>query len=817
MSHIRSWSSSWLTALVLLTCVAGIAYAKESTPRMIVKDGKAMAQIVIPENPPRMTMVAAEELQKYIAKITGATLTITTEPASELPVRIYVGRSSFTDKLGIHSDDLKYGAFRMISGDDYLVLIGHDSDFVPPEPYAYNNMSIPPMLETWDKLTGGKWGNPYDSVYRSHDRQTGQWEFDEAGSVNAVCEYLRGLGVRWYMPGELGEIYPTMQSLPLTQIDKQVEPDFPLRFLYQYGQQWSMAPEDERLWQLHMGLHHAKDIYGLVIPGHGINHVHDRPGVKEANPEYFVMYNGKRMVDKKHPSQCLSSEKLFQENVAFARAFFDVYDAPIVSVMPADGFTACQCEQCLPKLQPERGNTGSVSNYVWDYVNRVAIELYKTHPDKKVICYAYVNYTQPPTNIDQFSPNVVIGICQGRSWFYDQDRKDRFAQLRKDWLAKVSAKQFFAYEYYIHNSPRKGPMPALFPRLIADDLKTMNGISYGDMVEVYRKRGEKASLALNHLNIYVTSRYYWDVDQDIDAMLEEYYSLYYGPAAKEMKAFCEFVEKRWMNILKNAADIEQFFVLLDQGRAAAGQDTIHAKRIDMIYAFYEKPLRDALAKAKIGRTQNPKLVIPVRNQPEITLDGRFDDAMWKGVPRQSLKVLSTGAEPSIPTHFQMVATNDALYFAIRCDDPDMAKLNANASAKHDDMSIWSGDAVELLLETQYASYYQIVISPTGAVTDLDRIDGNLDSLWSSNVQVAAARDADGWSLEIKLPLYDELQRTVGPETGVSGDRPTAEMPWHFNVCRQRIRQGSEHYSAYSPTGTMNFHDVMKFARLSSKE
>jgi len=38
------------------------------------------------------------------------------------------------------------------------------------------------------------------------------WQFDERGSFNAVCGYLRSLGVRWYLPGE---IVPKMKSVPL--------------------------------------------------------------------------------------------------------------------------------------------------------------------------------------------------------------------------------------------------------------------------------------------------------------------------------------------------------------------------------------------------------------------------------------------------------------------------------------------------------------------------------------------------------------------------------------------------------------------------
>jgi hypothetical protein len=50
-------------------------------------------------------------------------------------VKIYVGRSSHTDKLNVTADDLKHGAYRIVSGDDWLVLIGDDTDFTPIEPW----------------------------------------------------------------------------------------------------------------------------------------------------------------------------------------------------------------------------------------------------------------------------------------------------------------------------------------------------------------------------------------------------------------------------------------------------------------------------------------------------------------------------------------------------------------------------------------------------------------------------------------------------------------------------------------------------------
>ena len=72
----------------------------------IVQDGHPCAEIIIAEEPPRTTRLAAQELQAYVEKITGATLPITNAPASDVPVKIYIGRSTHTDQLGLSNEDL---------------------------------------------------------------------------------------------------------------------------------------------------------------------------------------------------------------------------------------------------------------------------------------------------------------------------------------------------------------------------------------------------------------------------------------------------------------------------------------------------------------------------------------------------------------------------------------------------------------------------------------------------------------------------------------------------------------------------------------
>ena len=57
-------------------------------------------------------------------------------------VRLLVGRSAYTDQIGITAEGLSHGAYRLVSGDDWLVFPGDDTEFVPREPWARNHAGI---------------------------------------------------------------------------------------------------------------------------------------------------------------------------------------------------------------------------------------------------------------------------------------------------------------------------------------------------------------------------------------------------------------------------------------------------------------------------------------------------------------------------------------------------------------------------------------------------------------------------------------------------------------------------------------------------
>ena len=809
----RDWSRRmlWMATAIWASMSSTVLFGAT----FLVKEGQPQAEIVIAEQPPRMVRLAASELQTYIQKISGGKLPIVTAPTAGCPVQIYVGRSPHTDRLKETAKGLKHGAFQIKSGPSHLLLLGHDSDFTIPKFYLTTPSELPKLLKEWDAATGEQWAFASGNLYKEYHGELKIWHRDERGSLNAVYEYLRMLGVRWYLPAELGEIVPKNANLELPVINKTVRPDFPLRFPYQYGRMWGheATTRDEVLWQLRMGWNIAPDVIGDFGMGlsHGMNPVYERPEVYQAHPEYFAIFGGKRT----STHGCLSSEGLLKQNVKYARTMFDLVDAPLVSLMPADGYThTCECELCRGKSTLERGWDGQISDYVWSYVNRVASEVYKTHPDRKLNCYGYGTYILPPEKIETLSPNLIIGICQNRSTFQDPIEKKKFRDLRTAWLKKMPEghKQLVINDYYLHGRPFTQPfMPNYYPHAIAEDLRALKGISIGDFIEVYRDPKGMGSLTFDHLNLHVTSRFWWDADQDIDKLLAEYYTEFYGPASGEMKAFIEYSETNLIGLGKNAEKIGKVLELLAVAQKKVSPESIYGQRIAYI-ADYMHPLHDLRVQLAKGRENVPEAVAFEREPTTVKIDGKLDEPFWQNLRVHSLRDLETGKDPYMGSSVRIAWMDSSFYFGIQCQERDTKHLKIGTTKK-EDPAIWSGDVVEILLETQTHSYYQLALNPAGAFIDLDRKQGLLESLWYSGAQVATHVGDGFWTAEVRIPVVGEQQETIDRLNGVSGRKPSTSYPWYFNVCRQRVRPTETEYTAFAPAGVPSFHKVEKFGKL----
>jgi hypothetical protein len=810
--------------LVAVCAVTLLLPPLASAEPFLVENGEARAEIIISDTPTRAQRLAARELQTYLKKLSGAEARIGSEPSDDFPVKLYVGASSFTGELGISADELRYGAYRIVSGEDWMVFIGDDTDFVPIEPWPRSNTEVTngKMQKAWDTITGENWGYPHRQLYKHYsgpnklfgtpeeqktdrDGNINIWTFDERGSFNAVCGYLRKLGVRWYMPGELGEILPTrLDSIALPEIDETVHPDFAMRN-FQFRPGGDASGQEAMMWGNRLGMRRP---YGRQA-AHGLRDMTDNEHTMKHHPDWFALYGGQRHNQPyiKNNQLCYSNEELFAEAVRFAQVQFDHFDMDVVSIMPPDGYTAiCQCELCEGKESPELGPRGHLSNYVWDFVNRVAKEIAISHPGKKISNCAYGVYTEPPSNIDKLEPNVQVIVVGGRRP-KDPD-PENIRRIREAWTKKTDS-PIEIFENYPFTA-RNFYLPVFNPTLLGEGINATKGISRGEDVWLSLDFGEMGG-GLNHFMVYFTARMYWGgKDQDINELLNEYLELFYGPAAEPMGQFFAYCEEHWMAMDKDAEKAGRALELFELAKGKADQESIYARRLAMVGNFLERlRLRLSVLSQKRGPVPSVRKVGGDPVTP-IVVDGKLDDLPWQKIATSStgkFRENQTGEAPEFPTTFMVQWRKGILYFAIRCEEKPGEPLRI-ATQKNEDPALWYGDTIEILLETDRNSYYQIAVNPAGAIIDMDRSANKAGrQRWSSQAEVATHVADDHWIVEIGIPVTRDEN---DPYHQVIGNQPSIDLPWHINLCRQRVRDDGTEHSAFAPTGTKGFHVPMKF-------
>jgi hypothetical protein len=507
----------------------------------------------------------------------------------------------------------------------------------------------------------------------------------------------------------------------------------------------------------------------------------NRQPVFDAHPEWFAIYGGKpdfKPGDSKC-QLCYSNDELFRETVRNARAQLDTFHFESVSIMPPDGYTSiCQCEKCKGKDSPERIERGLLSDYVWDFVNRVAKEIGKTHPHAKVLNCAYGVYTLPPLKIDKLEPNVLVGIVGGRRPMNKAGNKSEGEAapeaLRAAW-AKKTDNPILNFENYPFTD-RGWYLPAFAAQSMGDTVLATKGMSQGeDIWLTVRQDFDKVGIGFNHFLVYFTARAYWP-GYEPAAALREYCRLFYGPAENEMHTFFTHCEANWKVMDEDKAKADEALALFDKAKTKADAASVFGKRIALIDEFL-KGLR--MKSQQLGQKRGPVPTVRlVGDAKGVIIDGKLDDEYWQNCPVAAtgkFRELQTGRTPTFGTSFKAGWQGSNVVFAIRCDERRGEKLNITTT-RDDDQALWHGDAIELEIATETHSYYSIAISPAGHVVDLDRgAPRSQWFTWDSKAEVATHIADDHWTVELRIKSSAANPRRASPGTSISAASASARM------------------------------------------
>ena len=617
----------------------------------------------------------------------------------------------------------------------------------------------------------------------------------DMGTWYGVMHFLESLGFRWYMPGEDGTVIPELTVIDVPEETKTNAPS--VEYRYTWICNFEEFPE-VAAWCRRVGFGGPAPV--LII--HSYGHLLD---YAEEHPEFFALVNGERDFDDKCSMWgghlCLNSEGLVQKWVDHICQYFTEHpEQTVYPLCPNDGLVRiCECPKCQAQLSPWLGRDGIFSNHIWTFSNKIATELGKRMPDKKVGTFAYERYRELPDCLDKLSDNLAVMICYTRQQMRDPAFKEHIREVIGKWSALAGNVYLWTYPHKEYWEPWRG-FPRFYPDLLAEDIRANRDINAkGEFIESESRYSHDPVVprytfhwpALYHLGYYLYAKLLWNPDMDYRAELDDYYKRYFGPAYIQMKAFWEAVEANTM--AKNEEtpvqqfsleELKLFQTLLDNALSACAPDSVFYRRI----AKLESEMRPYSERIRNLEGRAP-MEIPYTEEI-LPVDGK---TLWPQARRCSLVEKFSGNAPAVPTEALLGADPEGLAFTFVCHEPAMDQI-ADFAKEHDSADVWMGDSVELhFCQPDGLHGGTIILSPGNVSFDAGWLeDASPDVMsWTPGLSTATCKLEDRWIAQFKIPWKD-----LGVAPGQSGEILRG------NIFRIRVLpDGETQYSAFAQTAT----------------
>ncbi len=336
------------------------------------------------------------------------------------------------------------------------------------------------------------------------------------GTVIGVYELLEQIGVRWFMPGELGTVIPSAETIEVSKQETLQAPSFSGRYFQMNG-----APAD---WLRRVrcgGVPQFPSAHGL-------------PGLSRRlfneHPEYFALLD-----DQRSPRQhCLSNPDVLKVVVSeIEKRVAKNPNQRVIGLGPNDGGGFCQCDGCRKldggDFDPFSGELSVTDRYIW-FFNRILDQLHDDHPELKLGFYIYHNYMRPPVK-ERPHPNITgalapIALCRahgpGNPLCHE---KQYYERLARDW-GKLMPELW--ERGYWSNLACPG-----FPFIITERLR--NQIPVGKAAGVTGWRVETfANYGPQLPSFYIAAKLMWNTEADVDELMRDFADKFFGPAAEPM-------------------------------------------------------------------------------------------------------------------------------------------------------------------------------------------------------------------------------------------------------------------------------------------
>lgn len=488
-----------------------------------------------------------------------------------VPSEATVGELRVADDLAVHLEQISGVALDVVAEDKvgtrYPIFVGKCKQVSKRFPDVFPKLGTDGIFIFSDKsglvLAGNQRGVHY-AVYTFLEEQLGCRWFTED------CFRIPKSGV-FKVGGLKKEFIPVLEYRCTDYPSSR-----PLAFSVRNKYNGQMIPDNET-WGgkiSYQGFVHTFN--GLVPPGQ----------YGAAHPEYYSERNGKRVWEG--PSQlCLTNPDVLKITIESVRRWIKANPkATIISVSQNDNQTYCQCAKCTALAEKEGSQMGPLLHFV----NAVARDIAKDHPDKIIDTLAY-QYTRKPPKFVRPEPNVAIRLCSIECCFVHTLEDCPFNKTFVDDIIGWSkiCNRLHIWDYVINYAHCIMPFPNL--RVLKPNIQFF--IKHGvtgiyEEANYFSKGGELAEL-----RSYMMAKCLWDPEADIDKALFEFTEAYYGAAGKWIRDYLKLIhdnvcsnKKRHVTIyrppsfyLNDSKMIDAAFALFAKAEEAVAGDPILTHRV----------------------------------------------------------------------------------------------------------------------------------------------------------------------------------------------------------------------------------------------
>lgn len=408
----------------------------------------------------------------------------------------------------------------------------------------------------------------------------------EEGPYYGAMELLEQLGCRWFMPGDLGTVIPKLDTVVLKDQKTAQAPSFPSRHFQMPDRDWQK--------RVRCGGDVFAGGHGITAPPYKLDKKTGEYGPEE-NAEFYALIDGKR-VSRQH---CISNPKLLEFVINSVKERRAAGKGPVIAMGPNDGAGFCECESCKAldggDFDPFSNELSVTDRYIW-FFNEILKGVNDEYPDTNLAFYIYHSYMRPPT---RWKPDPRI---QGALAPIALDRVHGFSnpvapeKSYAKWLFEEWGK--IMPELYDRGYWSNLACPG-YPFIIIDRLRDEIPACHelglkGWRVETFPNYGPQFP------SMYVAGKLMWNHETDVDALLEDCFDKFFGPAAEPMGAYIRLMDQAlarsehctgssWDMPLHYPAEVRKKARahLIEGAKRSADADGVYAGRVKMIMQTFD--------------------------------------------------------------------------------------------------------------------------------------------------------------------------------------------------------------------------------------